>query len=167
MKLRIIDKSGRAVRMDVPAPKKPLVKDEGCEKSEVQDKEEALTAAEIKKLKLLIPHLDELLTLLDLGADDDFDKEDLDYDEDLEKAKEEAEEEEEVEEKSETEIVEDDADVKVEEEEEEEETKVLHDSKSVVKSFGSVRRKKVNDSADPEIDTEAEIAEAWNKRYGG
>lgn len=175
MKLRVTDKSGRLFRADMIEPKKNRVSDAEVSDKTLHDKDEELSAADIAKIKKLLPYLDDLLAMLDAGKDDgDFDKEDLEFDEDLEEVKDEAEEEE----KEEVEVVEDD-EVKdacddsceecEEESEETEEETVVHDSKAVAKSVGAIRRNKVNDSAasDNELDLDAEIAEAWNKRYGG
>ena len=175
MKLRVTDKSGRLFRADMIEPKKNRVSDAEVSDKTLHDKDEELSAADIAKIKKLLPYLDDLLAMLDAGKDDgDFDKEDLEFDEDLEEVKDEAEEEE----KEEVEVVEDDevkdacddsCEESEEESEETEEEAVVHDSKAVAKSVGAIRRNKVNDSAasDSELDLDAEIAEAWNKRYGG
>lgn len=175
MKLRITDKSGRSYRADMIEPKKKRISDTDVSDKTLHDKDDELTAGDIAKIKKLLPYLDDLLAMLDAGKDTDFDKEDLEFDEDLDEAKEK------VDEKEETEIVEDDevedsckdsgedCEEGTEEVDEDESYATVHDSKSIVKSFGSIRPNKVNDSAasDSEIQRNAEIAEAWNKRYGG
>lgn len=149
MKLKVKDNKGRIFR----------VSDECTDtETEVKDETESeLTAAEIKKLKKLIPHMDDLLQLLEI--------EEKEHDTDF--AGDELESETEVEEEEKTETVEDDCpddDIEVEEEEETETVEKFHDSK---KSFGATERRKVSDSVETEIEKDNEVALAWAKRYNG
>lgn len=151
MKLKVKDTNGRVFHVSDECIT------EDTEDTKLQDKDEELSVEEIKKLKKLIPHLDELLNLLEMEADDESSK--FDHDEIELEAEEETEEE--------TEDVIEDSEPECEEtveDDEEVETKVVHDSK---KSFGSIERRPVKDSIDDEIERNKEIADAWAKRYGG
>lgn len=113
----------------------------------IRDKAEELTADEIKALKKLAEKAEEILTLIPEEKEEEKEKEsDLDeFPEDELELSDDAE--------GEEEIVEDSEnldDVKI------------NDSK---KSFGSIERRVITDS--DELDRDAEIANAWAKRYGG
>lgn len=152
MKLKVKDSKGRVFQVS-----------DACIAKDAEEKEDELSAADIKKLKRLIPHMDDLLQLLELEEqehDKDFASDEIDSDEEIEKKDEE--------EEIKTEEVEDDSDIEVEEDEEAEEltqnVKPVHDSK---KSFGAIERRKVTDSVNMEIEQDNDIALAWAKRYGG
>lgn len=113
----------------------------------IRDKAEELTADEIKALKKLAEKAEEILALIPEEKEEEKEKEsDLDeFPEDELELSDDAE--------GEEEIVEDSEnldDVKI------------NDSK---KSFGSIERRVITDS--DELDRDAEIANAWAKRYGG
>lgn len=146
MKLKVRTDKGRVVR--------------------VNDAEEKIELAEsdIEKLKELIPYMDVLIALLkdeEKGFDENEAADELGA-EDFGKKKEFKAEEEEV--------VEDDIpdEEKLDDDEVEEEdykiSETVHDSK---KSFGSIEKRVINDSADSEIANDNDIAQAWAKRYGG
>lgn len=143
MKLKVKDTRGRIFKVTDEAPVEKQVKDA-----------DELSADEIKKLKRLIPHLDDLLVLLETEKaehGEDFEKESFDVEED-----------EDVEVK---EDVQDECIEEVEAEEvEDDEPETIHDSKM---SFGATERKKVSDAANYEIDRDQEVAQAWAKRYNG
>ena len=141
------------MKFTVKAPQqRRLTRDEfGCDKR-MQD--EDLSNEDIKKLKKLLKRLDDILALLDEDSKDDEDVE--------------VEEKTEVEteldsDTAEGEFVEDD-DLETETEETEEKVETFHDSK---KSFGAIEKRPIADSANDELDRDAEIAQAWAKRYGG
>lgn len=145
MKLKVKDTRGRIFKVTDEAPVEKPVKDAA-----------ELSADEIKKLKRLIPHLDDLLVLLETEKaehGEDFEKEsfDVEEDEDVEVKEEDVQDE----------CVEE---VEAEEEIEDDESEVIHDSKM---SFGATERKKVSDAANSEIDRDQEVARAWAKRYNG
>lgn len=131
------------------------------------------TAEEIKTIRKLLPHMDELMVLLEIDEkDEDFDKdeigvevkEEVDEDEDGEVEKIDLEEDDE--------FVEDDdscEDKDVKDETFKKFVKKEEVVKDSARSFGSIeRKKKMKDSAeDQEIDRQNEIAEAWKKYYGG
>lgn len=148
MKLKVKDSKGKICRVaDV------------CVAEDAENETEELSKADIKKLKRLIPHLDDLLQLLELEQQEH----DKDFTDDEIEAAVNMEEEEEAKE----ETVEDDADVEVEEDEADELTqhiKPVNDSK---KSFGAIEPRKVADSVDTDIDRDNEVALAWAKRYNG
>ena len=153
MKLKVKDTNGRVFHVSDEC----VETIEDTEDTKLQDKDEEFSAEEIKLLKKLIPHLDELLNLLEIEDADDhseFDSDEI-----------EVESEEETEETSED-VIEDsepEAEETVEDDEEAE-VKVVHDSK---KSFGSIERRGIQDSVVDEIERNNEIANAWAKRYGG
>lgn len=130
-----------------------------AEEKEEEVVETDFTKEEVKSLKKLLPHMDELLMMLEVSdKEEDLNGEEIgaDEDEDIEK----------IELEEEEEFVEDDCDVEDEEEEEEKVFKkeeVVRDSK---RSFGSIERKRTQDS-EPEIDAQEEIAESFRKYYGG
>lgn len=147
MKLKVRTDKGRIVRVNDAEEKIELVE------------------SDIKKLKELIPYMDVLIALLkdeEKGFDENEAADELGA-EDFGKKKEfEVEEEE---------VVEDDvpAEEKLDDGEEVEEedykfSEKVHDSK---KSFGSIEKRVINDSADSEIANDNDIAQAWAKRYGG
>lgn len=155
MKLKVKDSKGRILRVS-----------DDCDMQDADEKEEELSKADVKKLKKLLPHLDDLLQLLEIEEqehDKDFAGDEIDSDMDID-----------VEEKEEKkdEKVEDDADIEAEADDYEEEAdedftqkvKPVHDSK---KSFGACERRKVTDSVDTDIEQDNEIALAWAKRYNG
>lgn len=148
MKLKVKDSKGKICRVaDV------------CLTEDAENETEELSKADIKKLKRLIPHLDDLLQLLELEQQEH----DKDFTDDEIEAAVNMEEEEEAKE----ETVEDDADVEVEEDDADELTqhiKPVNDSK---KSFGAIEPRKVTDSVDTDIDRDNEVALAWAKRYNG
>lgn len=142
--------------------------------AENDEKEKSeFTAEEIKTIRKLLPHMDELMVLLEIDEkDEDFDKdeigvevkEEVDEDEDGEVEKIDLEEDDE--------FVEDDdscEDKDVKDETFKKFVKKEEVVKDSARSFGSIeRKKKVKDSAeDQEIDRQNEIAEAWKKYYGG
>lgn len=147
MKLKVRTDKGRIVRVNDAEEKIELVE------------------SDIKKLKELIPYMDVLIALLkdeEKGFDENEAADELGA-EDFGKKKEfKVEEEEVVEDDVPTEEKLDDG-----EEVEEEDYKfseTVHDSK---KSFGSIEKRVINDSADSEIANDNDIAQAWAKRYGG
>ena len=115
----------------------------------------AFSDDEIIKLKMLVPYLDTLLASLKVEAaehDDDLDEEQIDkvtktVEEDVDDAC--------------STQVDDDEDAPISEENDPE---VIHDSKT---SFGATEKNRVVDSVNSEIDRDAEIANAWAKRYNG
>lgn len=113
----------------------------------IRDKAEELTADEIKALKKLAEKAEEILTLIPEEKEEEKEKEfDLDeFPEDELELSDDAEGEEET----------------VEDSENLDDVKI-NDSK---KSFGSIERRVITDS--DELDRDAEIANAWAKRYGG
>lgn len=142
--------------------------------AENDEKEKSeFTAEEIKTIRKLLPHMDELMVLLEIDEkDEDFDKdeigvevkEEVDEDEDGEVEKIDLEEDDE--------FVEDDdscEDKDVKDETFKKFVKKEEVVKDSARSFGSIeRKKKMKDSAeDQEIDRQNEIAEAWKKYYGG
>lgn len=139
MRLKVKDTRGRVFK----------VADDMFEKQATKDAAE-LSSDEIKKLKKLIPHLDDLLVLLETendDQDDDFDKDTFEVEE--------------------TEVEEDVKDECVDElevEDDETEPETVHDSKM---SFGATERKKPGDTLSAEIDRDKEVALAWEKRYNG
>lgn len=157
MKLKVINPKGEVV--------KPVrMKD--------ADKDEELSASDIKKLKSLIPHMDELLQLLNLEeSEHNADVAGHELEQTLGQDDEEIDEEvdgEEVDVETKDEMVEDDmpcdeGDCEDEEFELERFAHGVHDSK---KSLGSIeRRRVVADSADDEIGRDNDVAKAWAKRY--
>ena len=141
MKLKVKDSKGRILRVS-----------DDCV-NDADEKDEELSKADVKKLKRLLPHLDDLLQLLEIEEqehDKDFAGDEIDSDMDID-----------VEEKD------IDASDDYEEEADEDFTqnvKPVHDSK---KSFGACERRKVTDSVDTDIEQDNEIALAWAKRYNG
>ena len=112
----------------------------------------AFSDDEITKLKMLVPYLDTLLASLKVEKAEHDD--DLDEDQISETA------EEDVDDACSTQV-DDDEDAPISEEDDPE---VIHDSKT---SFGSTEKNRVVDSSNSEIDRDAEIANAWAKRYNG
>lgn len=146
MKLILKDREGKIHRIVDNTNKETRGKCQDA--SELSDDEIAL-------LKKLVPHIEELITLLEVEKDEhdsDFDGEDID-----EQVTEESFE-------AEGELTEDEETVEDDVVDEEETVEKIHDSK---KSFGSIERKNVTDSVDDEISNDQEIAIAWAKRYGG
>lgn len=155
MKLKVKDSKGRIFQVS-----------DACVANDAEEKDEELSKADIKKLKRLLPHLDDLLQLLEIEEqehDKDFSGDDIESGIEIDET-------EEGEEK-----VEDDADVEAEADDYEEEAKAdaedltqrikpVHDSK---KSFGATERRKVTDSIDIEVERDNEVALAWAKRYNG
>lgn len=112
----------------------------------------AFSDDEITKLKMLVPYLDTLLASLKVEKaehDDDLDEDQISgtVEEDVDDAC--------------ATQVDDDEDAPISEEDDPE---VIHDSKT---SFGSTEKNRVVDSLNSEIDRDAEIANAWAKRYNG
>lgn len=112
----------------------------------------AFSDDEITKLKMLVPYLDTLLASLKVEKAEHDD--DLDEDQVSETV------EEDVDDACSTQV-DDDEDAPISEEDDPE---VIHDSKT---SFGSTEKNRVVDSSNSEIDRDAEIANAWAKRYNG
>lgn len=151
MKLQVTDSEGRVHRFDELLKKKAKDAEEEVEleeKEEVKEevKEDTFSKEEIDKLKKLIPHLDELLMLLDVekAEHEDFDEEEIGVDEEFV-------------EKNEIEDSEDEMEKEVEFEEK---VKNFHDSK---RSFGSIETR-ANSQVD-ELLEDDEIAKAWANRY--
>lgn len=127
------------------------------------------TENDIVKLKALVPHLDDLMALLEIErehaktyANEDFDAELTGgEDEDAEEIADEAEP------VQPAELVEDDdcdeGDLIGDEDFEDAVCGKMHDAKS---AFGANEPHKTLDSVETEIDRDAEIANAWAKRYG-
>lgn len=142
--------------------------------AETDEKEKVeFTAEEIKSIRKLLPHMDELMVLLEIDEkDEDFDKDEIGVEVKEEVDEDEDEEVEKIDLEEEDEFVEDDD--SCEDKDVKDETfkkfvkkeEVVRDS---ARSFGSIeRKKKMKDSAeDQEIDRQNEIAEAWKKYYGG
>lgn len=142
--------------------------------AETDEKEKLeFTAEEIKSIRKLLPHMDELMVLLEIDEkDEDFDKDEIGVEVKEEVDEDEDEEVEKIDLEEEDEFVEDDD--SCEDKDVKDETfkkfvkkeEVVRDS---ARSFGSIeRKKKMKDSAeDQEIDRQNEIAEAWKKYYGG
>lgn len=131
------------------------------------------TAEEIKTIRKLLPHMDELMVLLEIDEkDEDFDKDEIGVEVKEEVDGDEDEEVEKIDLEEDDEFVEDDdscEDKDVKDETFKKFVKKEEVVKDSARSFGSIeRKKKVKDSAeDQEIDRQNEIAEAWKKYYGG
>lgn len=156
MKLKVKDSKGKILKVT-----------DACVEDDEKDAEE-LTKADVKKLKRLLPHLDDLLQLLELEQqehDKDF------FDDEIEsvinaEAKKDDVDKEDAEEETEEKVVEEE---KVDDDDGELEAqtqnvKTVNDSK---KSFGAIERRKVTDAVQTEIDRDNEVALAWAKRYNG
>lgn len=146
MKFKIVDSEGRVHNME-ERPCKKAADAEVEEKFEVEEKEdvkeETFTKEEVEMLKKLIPHLDELLTLLDVEKEEHGDfEEEMSVDEEFVEG--------EKFEDSETE-----EEVKVEEK-----VKNFHDSK---RSFGSIEKRVV--TPDNDVLEDDAVAKAWAQRY--
>lgn len=142
--------------------------------AETDEKEKVeFTAEEIKSIRKLLPHMDELMVLLEIDEkDEDFDKDEIGVEVKEEVDEDEDEEVEKIDLEEDDEFVEDDdscEDKDVKDETFKKFVKKEEVVKDSARSFGSIeRKKKMKDSAeDQEIDRQNEIAEAWKKYYGG
>lgn len=142
--------------------------------AENDEKEKSeFTAEEIKTIRKLLPHMDELMVLLEIDEkDEDFDKDEIGVEVKEEVDGDEDEEVEKIDLEEDDEFVEDDdscEDKDVKDETFKKFVKKEEVVKDSARSFGSIeRKKKMKDSAeDQEIDRQNEIAEAWKKYYGG
>lgn len=156
MKLKVKDSKGKILKVT-----------DACVEDDEKEAEE-LTKADVKKLKRLLPHLDDLLQLLELEQqehDKDFFDDEIESVINAEAVKAEKEDADDVDETEEAVVEEekvedDDAELKAQTQN----VKTVNDSK---KSFGAIERRKVADSIETEIDRDNEVALAWAKRYNG
>ena len=154
MKLKVKDSKGKILKVV-----------DACVATDAEGETEELTKTDIKKLKRLLPHLDDLLQLLELEEqehDKDFVDDEIEgvINAEANKKEEDGEDGEEKDVKDGTIDGEDDDELKALTQN----VKAVNDSK---RSFGAIERRKVTDSLETEIDRDNEVALAWAKRYNG